>query len=80
MDRSGIKKLATDYIDKEAPYWLKAESEDRESSIEELTKFAEKVLVVGKSLNRKCYCGNPVDVSDPDCDSFNLCKEHAADS
>lgn len=33
-----------------------------------------------KSKNRKCYCGNPVDTTNPDCDHFNLCAEHASDS
>jgi hypothetical protein len=26
-----------------------------------------------------CYCGNPVDTSDPDCVTYDLCKEHAMD-
>jgi len=26
-----------------------------------------------------CYCGNPVDISNPDCATYNLCKEHAMD-
>ena len=26
-----------------------------------------------------CYCGNPVDTSNPDCVTFNLCKEHQMD-
>lgn len=31
------------------------------------------------SDNKLCYCGNPVDTSDPDCVDFNLCKEHGMD-
>ena len=27
-----------------------------------------------------CYCGNPVDLSNPDCVEFNLCKEHQLDT
>ena len=27
-----------------------------------------------------CYCGNPVDTSNPDCVTFNLCKEHQMDA
>jgi len=27
-----------------------------------------------------CYCGNPVDTSNPDCVTFNLCKEHQMDT
>lgn len=26
-----------------------------------------------------CYCGQPIDFSNPDCEAFNLCKDHAAD-
>ena len=26
-----------------------------------------------------CYCGNPVDTSDSDCVTYDLCKEHAMD-
>ena len=26
-----------------------------------------------------CYCGNPVDTSNPDCVTYNLCKEHELD-
>lgn len=26
-----------------------------------------------------CYCGNPVDTSNPDCVTFNLCREHQMD-
>lgn len=29
--------------------------------------------------DKKCYCGNPVDESNPDCVDFNLCKDHAQD-
>jgi len=27
-----------------------------------------------------CYCGNPVDTSNPDCVEFNLCKDHQMES
>ena len=27
----------------------------------------------------KCYCGKPVDLTNPDCDFYNLCKDHASD-
>lgn len=80
MTKEEIKNAATHYIDNDAPYWLRAERQDRESSIDELTKFAELILVREKRINRKCYCGNPVDTTNPDCDAFNLCKDHAADS
>lgn len=32
------------------------------------------------SDNKLCYCGNPVDITNPDCVEFDLCKEHAADA
>lgn len=31
------------------------------------------------SDNELCYCGNPVDTSNPDCVLHNLCKEHEMD-
>jgi hypothetical protein len=31
------------------------------------------------SDDKLCYCGNPVDTSDPDCVEYSLCKEHALD-
>lgn len=74
-----IRKKAAEYIDKEAPYWLRAEEEDRESAIEEFTKFTEMILRNYYPETRKCYCGNPVDLSNPDCTAYNLCKDHASD-
>ena len=32
------------------------------------------------SNNKLCYCGNPVDGSDPDCTTYGLCREHAMDA
>lgn len=32
------------------------------------------------SDNNLCYCGNLVDVTNPDCVAFNLCKEHSIDA
>ncbi len=26
-----------------------------------------------------CYCGNPIDYSNPNCDAYSLCKDHAMD-
>jgi hypothetical protein len=31
------------------------------------------------SNNNLCYCGDPVDMTDPDCVEYNLCKEHSMD-
>lgn len=28
---------------------------------------------------KSCYCGKPVDTSDPDCITYSLCEEHASD-
>lgn len=38
--------------------------------------------IVNRKEHKKthCYCGNPIDFSNPDCEAFNLCKEHASDS
>ena len=27
-----------------------------------------------------CYCGKPVDLTNPDCIDFKLCEEHADDA
>ena len=27
-----------------------------------------------------CHCGNPIDFSNPDCETFSLCKDCAMDS
>lgn len=32
-----------------------------------------------RNSERKCYCGNPVDLTNVDCDAFSLCKDHADD-
>ncbi|HUS50591.1 MAG TPA: hypothetical protein VMZ91_10530 [Candidatus Paceibacterota bacterium] len=80
MTKEEIEKEAENYIDKAAPYWLKAEPEDRESSVEELTKFA--IMILNKITSKKrlsCYCGNPIDLSNPDCVQFSLCKDCAMD-
>jgi hypothetical protein len=31
------------------------------------------------SNNNLCYCGNQVDMTNPDCVEYNLCKEHSMD-
>lgn len=31
------------------------------------------------SNNNLCYCGNPVDMTNPDCVDYNLCEEHSMD-
>jgi hypothetical protein len=31
------------------------------------------------SNNNLCYCGDPVDMTNPDCVEYNLCKEHSMD-
>lgn len=28
----------------------------------------------------KCYCGNPVDMDNPDCVQFGLCNDHQLDA
>jgi hypothetical protein len=82
MDKEEIKKEAEQYIDKVAPYWLRAERQDRESSIEEFTEFAYLILNKSKPPVKRtnCHCGQPIDFSNIDCESFNLCKDCAMDS
>ena len=29
--------------------------------------------------NKKCYCGQPIDETNPDCVDYQLCKDHAQD-
>jgi len=29
--------------------------------------------------SEKCYCGKPIDTTDPDCVEFKLCKDHSQD-
>lgn len=41
-------------------------------------EFQEEELLSSQT-ERKCYCGQPVDTSDADCDAYNLCKDHADD-
>lgn len=37
-------------------------------------------VVTGKAeIVKKCYCGQPVDTTNPDCAAYNLCKDHASD-
>ena len=31
------------------------------------------------SNDKLCYCGNPIDKTNPDCVEYNLCKEHQLD-
>jgi hypothetical protein len=30
--------------------------------------------------DKKCYCGKPVDETNPDCVLYNLCEDHANDA
>ena len=31
-------------------------------------------------VEKRCWCGKPVNTKDMDCATFNLCKDHAADA
>ena len=33
-----------------------------------------------KMREGKCYCGAPIDMSNPDCVEFSLCEEHSDDA
>lgn len=47
------------------------------SSEYSITDFGRAILL--EHLNQTCYCGKPVDTSNPDCVEYNLCKEHSDD-
>lgn len=52
-------------------------------SIEMQNKIMKKIEGPVSISSRKlgtCYCGEPVDESNPDCVTFNLCKDHAMDA
>jgi len=36
--------------------------------------------IVKQVINNKCHCGQPVDMSNADCVTFTLCKDHATDA
>ena len=39
-----------------------------------------KQVLSEQTTEAKCWCGNPVDTTNPDCVDFNLCREHESDS
>jgi hypothetical protein len=41
---------------------------------------ADLVLTSLKPKRTTCWCGQPIDTTNWDCISFNLCKDHASDS
>jgi hypothetical protein len=46
------------------------------------TKNNEKIKALvneSGSTDNLCYCGKPVDTTNPDCIDYALCKEHAMD-
>jgi len=36
--------------------------------------------VPASEVPKKCYCGQPVDATNADCVTFNLCKDHQMDA
>lgn len=46
---------------------------------EDFRKEIDKPIDVAKQVAKTCYCGSPIDYSDPDCVKFSLCKDHAMD-
>ena len=47
------------------------------STRKELNNFLKRVA---DEVENFCYCGEPIDQSNPDCVEFKLCKEHSQDS
>jgi len=45
---------------------------------EELSKHLN--AVPDSEITKKCYYRNTVDITNPDCEAFSLCKDHASDS
>lgn len=45
------------------------------------TGFAAKIVIesLKPKIRTTCYCGNPIDHSNPDCVEYLLCKDHAMD-
>ena len=39
-----------------------------------------KYVLSQETREAKCYCGMPVDTTNPDCVYFSLCEEHADDA
>lgn len=75
MEVSG--EAIEDYIrDLDHPDKRNKEYFDNEFSMVKITNSINRNV----SKERKCYCGQPVDTTNADCDYFNLCKDHAADS
>jgi len=48
--------------------------------IERLGKHSLEITKSNKEIRTKCHCGNPIDFSNPDCQTYNLCKDCAMDS
>jgi hypothetical protein len=48
--------------------------------IERLKKDGLEIKNIKETKKTKCYCGKPIDFSNPDCAAFSLCKEHANDA
>ncbi len=47
---------------------------------DKIIKKIEKPVSVSSRRIGTCYCGEPVDESNPDCVAFNLCKGHTMDA
>ncbi len=44
-----------------------------------LTKFHIEFMAKQSHTLGTCYCGNPIDSTNPDCVEHSLCQEHADD-
>lgn len=87
MDKNYTEKEYDDYMKNISEYIKKAEIvindlpkfiEVSKLSFEEWVKWRNGELNESQN-NNLCYCGNPVDISNPDCIEFGLCEEHVQD-
>lgn len=46
----------------------------------EILKKSQAPISVSSRKVGTCYCGQPVDESNPDCVAFNLCRGHAMEA
>lgn len=68
------------YLDKEEMNYGAPHDVDWYYIIERLKKDGLQITNSKEMKRTNCYCGNPIDTTNPDCVEFNLCKEHAQDS
>ena len=53
--------------------------DEAQKTIEDTHYFLQGKWLSIDTGDKLCYCGNPVDLLNPDCVEYNLCKEHSID-